>query len=158
VYACGIVGGGAQADLTFNPGKPGGETATATQCLIHQADGQDTLDTATNPFPFQIEAGPGNPMVIGGGLPANSIISSSSSILTVPIYDDTQAPGQLPINANQEPVTIVGFLQVFINSVDGNGNPNVTVLNVAGCSNTATTSTPTVSGSSPVPVRLITPQ
>ena len=158
VYACGIVGGGAQADLTFNPGKPGGETATATQCLIHQAGGQDTLDTATNPFPFQIEAGPGNPMVIGGGLPANSIISSSSSILTVPIYDDTQAPGQLPINANQEPVTIVGFLQVFINSVDGNGNPNVTVLNVAGCSNTATTSTPTVSGSSPVPVRLITPQ
>jgi hypothetical protein len=93
VYACGIVGGGAQADLTFNPGKPGGETATATQCLIHQAGGQDTLDTATNPFPFQIEAGPGNPMVIGGGLPANSIISSSSSIVTVPIYDDTQAPG-----------------------------------------------------------------
>jgi Flp pilus assembly protein TadG len=158
VYACGIVGGGAQVEMTFNPGKPGGETATATQCLIHQAGGQDTLDTATNPFPFQIEAGPGNPMVIAGGLPANSIISSSSSIVTVPIYDDTQAPGQLPTNVNQAPVTIVGFLQVFINHIDGNGNPNVTVLNVAGCSNTATNTTPTVSGSSPVPVRLITPQ
>jgi hypothetical protein len=50
----------------------------------------------------------------------------------------------------------VGFLQVFINSVDSSGNPNVTVLNVAGCSNTATGSTPTVSGTSPVPIRLIT--
>jgi hypothetical protein len=54
------------------------------------------------------------------------------------------------------PVNIVGFLQVFINGIDAGGNINVTVLNVAGCSNTATTSTPTVSGSSPVPVRLIT--
>jgi hypothetical protein len=52
----------------------------------------------------------------------------------------------------------VGFLQVFINSLDTtNGNINVTVLNVAGCSNTATASTPTVTGSSPVPIRLITP-
>ena len=51
------------------------------------------------------------------------------------------------------------FLQVFINGVDTtSSNVNVTVLNVAGCSNSATASTPTVSGSSPVPVRLITPQ
>jgi hypothetical protein len=30
------------------------------------------------------------------------------------------------------------FLQVFINQADSNGNLNVTVLNVAGCSNAAT--------------------
>jgi len=32
-------------------------------------------------------------------------------------------------------VTIVGFLQVFINVVDVNGNVYVTVMNVSGCGN-----------------------
>jgi Flp pilus assembly protein TadG len=148
VYACGIVGGGVQADLSFNPGQPSGDTSTATQCLIHQSGGQDVLDRTV--FPFQIHAGLGNPVVTSG------VITSSTSIATVPIYDDTQAPVQFPTGVNQAPVTIVGFLQVFINSVDSSGNPSVTVLNVAGCSNTATASTPTVSGTSPVPIRLIT--
>jgi Flp pilus assembly protein TadG len=55
VYACGVIGGGAQADLTFNPGKPNGETATATECRIQQGLGQDVLDSTA--FPFQIHAG-----------------------------------------------------------------------------------------------------
>jgi hypothetical protein len=148
VYACGIIGGGAQADLTFNPGKPNGDTATATQCLIHQAAGQDVLDSTV--FPFRIQAGLGNPVI------TNALITSSNSIVTVPIYDDVSA-GKLTVD--QPAVTIVGFLQVFINGVDmTSSNVNVTVLNVAGCSNTATASTPTVSGTSPVPIRLITPQ
>jgi len=147
VYACGIIGGGAQADLTFNPSKANGDTATATRCLINQNAGQDVLDNTV--FPFRIQAGPGNPVV------TNALITSSNSIVTVPIYDDTQGP----FTVNQLQVNVVGFLQVFINGVDTtNGNVNVTVLNVAGCSNTATASTPTVSGSSPVPIRLITPQ
>ena len=150
VYACGIVGGGAQADLTFDPGKPSGDTSAATQCLIHQSGGQDVLDN--NVFPFQMRAGLGNPVVTSG------VITSSTSIVTVPIYDDKQGTASpVPFTVVQPPVTIVGFLQVFINNVDINGNPNVTVLNVAGCSNTATTSTATVSGTSPVPIRLITP-
>jgi Flp pilus assembly protein TadG len=148
VYACGIVGGGAQTDLSFNPGQPSGDTSTATQCLIHQPVGQDVLDRSV--FPFQIHAGLGNPVVTSG------VITSSTSIATVPIYDDTQVPVLFPIGVNQAPVTIVGFLQVFINGVDASGNVNVTVLNVAGCSNTATASTATVSGTSPVPIRLIT--
>jgi Flp pilus assembly protein TadG len=147
VYACGIIGGGAQADLTFNPGKANGDTATATECLIHENAGQDVLDSTV--FPFRIQAGLGNPVI------TSALITSSNSIVTVPIYDDT--PGAFTVD--QPPVTIVGFLQVFINGVDTtNGNVNVTVLNVAGCSNTATASTPTVSGSSPVPIRLISPQ
>jgi hypothetical protein len=147
VYACGIIGGGAQADLTFNPGKGSGDTATATQCLIHQSGGQDVLDTTV--FPFRIQAGLGNAVI------TNALITSSNSIVTVPIYDDTQGP----FTVDQPPVTIVGFLQVFINGLDtSSGNVNVTVLNVAGCSNTATASTPTVPGTSPVPIRLITPQ
>jgi hypothetical protein len=151
VYACGIVGGGAQADLTFNPGKASGDTATATQCLIHQTAGQDVLDSTS--FPFRIQAGLGNPVI------TNAQITSSNSIVSVPIYDDTQGTtNPVAFTVDQPPVTIVGFLQVFINSLDTtNGNINVTVLNVAGCSNTATASTPTVTGSSPVPIRLITP-
>ena len=152
VYACGVIGGGAQADLTFNPGKGNGDTATATQCLIQQDAGQDVLDTTV--FPFQIQSGAGNPVIT-----ANTQITSSNSIVTVPIYDDTQGTlNPVQFFVRQPPVTIVGFLQVFINGVDPNGNINVTVLNVAGCSNTATASTPTVSGTSPVPIRLITPQ
>jgi hypothetical protein len=74
----------------------------------------------------------------------------------MPIYDDVGA-GTFPNDQASVAVTIVGFLQVFINGIDTTtGNINVTVLNVAGCSNTATDSTPTVSGSSPVPIRLIT--
>ena len=147
VYACGVVGGGAKADLTFNPGKTNGYTPTATECLIHQIAGQDVLDSTQ--FPFQIQAGSGNPVV------TNAVITSSRSIVTLPIYDDTV--GQFTVD--QPSVTIVGFLQVFINGIDTTtGNINVTVLNVAGCSNTATASTPTVSGTSPVPIRLITPQ
>jgi Flp pilus assembly protein TadG len=152
VYACGIIGGGAQADLTFNPGKANGDTATATQCLIQQGTGQDVLDSAV--FPFRIQGGLGNPVI------TNALITSSNSIVTVPIYDDTQGTANpVPFAVDQPPVTIVGFLQVFINGVDTtSGKINVTVLNVAGCSNTATTSAPTVSGTSPVPIRLITPQ
>jgi hypothetical protein len=53
----------------------------------------------------------------------------------------------------------VGFLQVFINSVDQWGNLDVTVLNVSGCGNgtgTAVSAT-TITGTSSVPIRLITP-
>jgi Flp pilus assembly protein TadG len=146
VYACGIIGGGAQADLTFNPGKSNGDTATATQCLIHQNAGQDVLDSTV--FPFRIQAGSGNPVI------TNAVITSSNSIATVPIYD-----GAALALTNNPAVTIVGFLQVFINGVDtSSGNVNVTVLNVAGCSNTATNPPIPASGTSPVPIRLITPQ
>jgi hypothetical protein len=144
IYACGIVGGGVQADLTFDPGQTFGETATATRCMIRDP-GQDWLDTASS---APSRAGPNNAAVTSG-----TPLTSSNSIVTLPI---AEIPG--PLTGSNPPVTIVGFLQVFINAVDANGNVNVTVLNVAGCSNTAATSTPTVSGSSPVPVRLITPQ
>jgi Flp pilus assembly protein TadG len=164
VYACGIVGGGAQADLTFNPGKQNGDTATATECLIHQAAAgdfsqQDSLDTTSPNFPFVIHPGANNPLITSGVLTFSDRITSSNSIVAIPIYDDTQGtPNPVPFTVDQPAVTIVGFLQVFINGVEAGGNLNVTVLNVAGCSNTATDTTPTVSGTSPVPVRLITPQ
>lgn len=142
-YACGTVGGGAQADLSINPGGTGGDTFTAAQCLTHQAAGPDVLDTSV--FPYQILAGAGNPVVTSG------IITSSNSVVTLPIYDNAV----LPNGTSQPPINIIGFLQVFITAVNSDGSLAMTVLNVAGCGNAA--SSLAVSGTSPVPVRLITP-
>jgi Flp pilus assembly protein TadG len=161
VYRCGVQNGNT-IDLGENP-RSSGDTANAGRCLIHQAtaafpSGQDTLDTST--FPFIIKAGSDYPVTAVRG----DTITSSSSIVSLPIYDVsvTYVPGKPvgTVNASGTTnVTIVGFLQVFINQVDGNGVVHVTVLNVAGCSNGNGTSSvgTAVAGSSPVPVRLITP-
>jgi hypothetical protein len=150
VYQCGVQNGNT-VDLSENPRRE--DTANGVQCLTHQktlglnsVSGQDTLDT-TN-FPFQIAAGTDNPLKISG-----NVITSSNSVVTVPIYDsaNTIKPSGTSL------VTIVGFLQVFINAVDDNGNVSVTILNVSGCSNTLTNSNLPIFGTSPVPVRLVTP-
>jgi hypothetical protein len=151
VYACGQTDG-ASADLTINPGGSTGDTATAVQCLTQALptySGADTINTGV--FPFQIKAGDGNPLVTTGIIPSGSVITSSNSIVTVPMYNDNGGK----LNGAKPDVTITGFLQVFINSVDApTGNLNVTVLNVTGCGNTG--ATPGVTGSSPVPIRLVT--
>jgi Flp pilus assembly protein TadG len=165
-YQCGIPNNNF-VDMSRNP-DTAGTTTGGLLCLTHQTDptdttastGQDCLNPSCSPFgapssyPFQIFPGSGN--TLSGpltGIP----ISSSNSIVSLPIYD------QITANINnfgqQTTVTFVGFLQVFINAVDQYGNVNVTVLNVAGCGNGNTTpvgSTP-VTGTSPVPIRLITP-
>jgi len=160
-YQCGVPLANA-VDLTkHNPGV--NSLTNAVQCLIHQTDptnltsssGQDYLQTtggfgAPSAYPFQILAGSSNPL---GGSLAGTPITNSNSIVSLPIYDQTVAVSSNAVT----PVTFVGFLQVFINAVDLNGNRLVTVLNVTGCGNgTNPTGTP-ISGSSPVPVRLITP-
>jgi hypothetical protein len=147
VYAC---GGPALAavDLSENPSGAAGDTANGAKCLINQGGGQDTLDAGE--FPFQIRAHRGNPLVAAGAVANRDVITSSNSIVSLPIYDTANVISQ----AGPNNVTVVGFLQVFINAVDPNGNVNVTVLNVAGCSNDA--SKLALLGTSPVPVRLIT--
>jgi hypothetical protein len=152
IYHCGTVGGAA-ADLGTNRGGVAGDTSVAAQCLINQSVGADSIDT--NSFPFQINAGSGSPLTTAGvGVNAGDVVSTSNNIVTIPIYDGTA----LSTATTTPPVTIVGFLQVFIQIVNGNGDPVVTVLNVAGCGNgTNTTSSTPIDGTSPVPVRLITP-
>jgi hypothetical protein len=159
-YVCGSPGNLNIVDLTINP--VAGTTA-GVSCLTHQADttdfsnasGQDYLTTsgvfgAPNAYPYQMMAGSANPT----GL-KDVPISMSSSIVSLPIYKDT---GTTITSNAQTPVTFVGFLQVFINAVDQNGNMKVTVLNVAGCGD-GSAGAPATSeiGNSPVPVRLITP-
>jgi len=147
-------------DMSENPGAFTNDTMNGVACLIHegdptdrQPDGQDELDARA--YPFQILAGRSSPLVTSG-LRRGSPITSSNSIVSPPIYDHstvTTINGSGTIN-----VTIVGFLQVFINSVDRWGNVDVTVLNVAGCSNGGGQPVGrAVTGSSPAPVRLITP-
>jgi len=161
-YSCGVPDAGNIVDLSENPMGP---TTNGVQCLIHQRDagntasssGQDYFATfgAPSTYPFQILAGSGSAAVTAG-LPTGNQVSTSASIVSLPIYDNVGTPS---LNgAGQTPVTFVGFLQVFINAVDASGNINVTVLNVAGCSNGsgAAVGDPVISNS-PVPVRLVTP-
>jgi len=158
-YQCGVPQANV-VDLSVNPGR--GDTTDGAECLIHQgttnsdnltALGQDVLQPpfpATPPpnYPFQIQAGTSNPLTGVQG----SLVTSSTSIVSLPIYDSSAVT---TFGAGNTNVTVIGFLQVFINYVDGNGNMNVTVMNVAGCSNSA--SGTALTGTSPVPVRLITP-
>jgi hypothetical protein len=161
VLSCGGGATSAQWDNTVYPGGLTGLSALGAECLINASShglnkGQDLLD----PTPW-----PDNPMKITAqsGLQDGNFVTTSSSIVTIPIIDNTPANFQV---GSPYGVTVVGFIQAFINEVRG-GNPthqgdiNVTVLNIAGCSNGSTNIgvTPVVggSGSSPIPVRLITP-
>lgn len=162
-YQCGVPNANT-LDLSRNPDS--GAVTNGVACLISQSDtgntntasGQDYLAPSTkignpNAYPFQILAGTSNPMVANAGLSKDTPITASASIVSLPIYDQTTAVNVTP--GGQTAVTFVGFLQVFINAVDQYGNINVTVLNVTGCGNN--NSGTAVAGSSPVPVRLITP-
>jgi Flp pilus assembly protein TadG len=157
VYTCGTPsssGSATLSDLTLNPGGVTGDSSIATQCLINYPN-QDSLAGGTPPtFPFQILAGPGSPLLQATPpVSAGDIVTTSNSIVTIPVADFTG----VTLSGTQPAVSIVGFLQVFINSVDTTttGNISVTVLNVSGCGEAATG--PPVYGTSPVPVRLITP-
>lgn len=159
VLSCGGGATSAQWDNTVYPGGLTGLSALGAECLINASShglnkGQDLLD----PTPW-----PDNPMTIkaASGLQNGHFVTTSSSIVTIPIIDNTTANFQV---VSPYGVIVVGFLQAFINEVHGGTHPgdiNVTVLNIAGCSNSSTNSgvTPVVggSGTSPIPVRLITP-
>lgn len=156
VYQCGVQSSVAapsnSIDLSENPAWPGpGDTASAVACLLTNSTTvplttQDVMDRTV--YPFKITAGSSNPL--GAGV-SGSVISSSNSIMSFPIYDSSVP---LAFTGSQANVTIVGFLQVFVNNVNSDGSLNVTVLNVAGCGINATNRA--VTGTSPVPIRLVT--
>jgi hypothetical protein len=158
VLSCGGGAAKAQWDNTVNPGGALGLSELGTECLTHALgtgnSGQDTLIQPVPLFsaPMQITA--------QGPPQSGNVVTTSNSIVTIPIIDTTN-----PIPATGGAVTIDGYMQAFINEVHGGGNPNrrgdilVTVLNVAGCSSAPNAAAPIVggTGTSPVPVRLITP-
>jgi hypothetical protein len=157
-YPCGGPNNNFTWDSNVNPGSTGGPSALGAECLIHastagQTKGQDVL---TDPVGW-----PDGPRLITAPTGPPNHVTTSSSIVTIPIIDQTSFQATSPFG-----VTVVGFMQAFVNWVqDGTivnttaGDINITVLNIAGCSNTNNGSPPVVggSGTSPVPVRLITP-
>lgn len=176
VYYCGVprsspIGSGPNmVDLSIYPAD---DTSSGIATLINETNvnsgsqptGQDYFNPPDHPtyplfstsLPGQILAGTSNPLVTAG-LTTGTPLTSSNSIISLPIFDQTQ-PLANTTPGTQSAVTVVGFLQVFINSVDQYGNLDVTVLNAAGCSNGGgnNVSSNAITGTSPVPVRLITP-
>jgi hypothetical protein len=168
VYQCGVPFSNSDNSVNLNEDPLPNDTQDALQCLINQGtastsgpSGQDTLGaytqgTNTPPaYPFQIQAGTSNPLVLAGGLASGSQITTSPSIITLPIYDQTTGPPL--VGGASASITIVGFLEVFVNATDTANGIDATVLNVTGCGNTASPTGPVATGTSPVPVRLITP-
>lgn len=161
-------------DTTENPNHNTGvndqesDTALGAECLLGLNPpgqtgptnlGQDSLSFLPSPWPA------GSPAVtINRGSQNGTNVSTSNSIVTVPVIETQQ------LN-NNRPVTVVGFLQAFINYVGypGQANPpvnanygdvNITVMNVVGCSQNPLPGVSPVTGgngASTIPVRLITP-
>ena len=134
------------------------QASQAVNCLTHALNNKgDQIDVTlmTSP-PFQFLAGDDNPVVSARG----TDVLVSDSLATVPVYNNTGgAPGS-------NPVTIVGFVQLFLNP-DGRSAPpppgpgifpgvNTTVVNLVGCGIGATGTPILGNGSSAVPVRLVT--
>jgi hypothetical protein len=142
-------------DDTVLPDGHFGPAQDGVECLIHQnpGSGQDTL-TLPLTYPMQIQVGSNHPLS-GTVLSTGDYVTTSDSLVTIPVYDETVAPDR-PTSATG--VNVIGFLQVFIKDAFQGGGPqagqvDVIVVNVLGCGNSAS-GTPVSSGSA-VPVRLI---
>jgi hypothetical protein len=146
-------------DTTVFPEGGSGPAQEGIQCLIHQTpgNGQDILNQNVLPgplsYPLEIQVGNNHPLAGTPSLSTNDFITTSDSLVTVPVYDGASVPSG--------PVAIIGFLRLFIVQVfppGGGPKPGefqVTVVNVSGCGSSAT-GTPVYPGSSAaVPVRLI---
>jgi Flp pilus assembly protein TadG len=138
-------------DATVFPEGGSGPAQSGVECLIHQTGGSG-MDSLNKPltYPLQIVVGNGHPLN-GSVLAANDLVTTSDSLVTVPVFNGAAAPGAGSVN-------IIGFLQVFIDGATPGGGPNagrfhVTVVNVSGCGSSAT-GTAVASGGA-VPVRLI---
>jgi Putative Flp pilus-assembly TadE/G-like len=138
--------------VNFETGNMKGPTKQGVSCLINEQNsgsGQDTLASAS---PLSITGGSSNPNPALRGITG---LTQSSSIVSVPLYDGHDL---CPGGSCGTTVTIIGFLQVFINDVNSTGDVNATVLNVAGVGSSGATGgtpgTPSAGGSF-VPIRLI---
>jgi Putative Flp pilus-assembly TadE/G-like len=157
---CGASTNAATWDSSLDPGGPNKAAQNGLQCLIHTTSTgppggvgqQDTLDT-TN-----FTAGSGPPQISPGtfsqaryNIAGNAVMDTSDSIITVPLF---HVPAAMPAN-NQ--VTIVGFLQLFVNWVGpGKQDMDAFIVNVIGCGNSAASGAAVSGGGvSPIPVRLV---
>jgi hypothetical protein len=101
-----------------------GPTKQGVQCLINEANNGSGQDILTNAYPLSITGGSNNPVPALQGVTG---LTQSSSIATIPLY-----PGD-PLSSGSGSVQVIGFLQVFINGIDNQGNVTATILNISSC-------------------------
>lgn len=145
IYSCGGPTPNTTVDLAMTHNQLTNQTNNGVSCLINQP-AQDTIYYPPPPpgtGPMQITA--------GSGPQSGNLVTTSASIATIPVYD------QNTFNSGNGQATVIGFMQVFIQDVNNQGNITATVLNVAGCGNSPNPTVTPVSGGgvSPIPVRLI---
>ncbi len=111
-------------------GDRAGQIRQGIRDLIHATanglnHGQDTINT--NVTPFQITGGSNNPNPAAVG----QTITNSDSLVTVVLYDGHSVPPGI------QPVIIVGYMQMFIESVSsgagGDAEIAAVILNISGC-------------------------
>jgi hypothetical protein len=159
---------GCGQQLCLLTGSKTGPTIAPVQDLIHASgnglgQGQDTIDTSTGP-PFTIRAGSQNPLVLSGQIAVGTPISSSSSVVTLPVYDGSQL---CPGGSCGQTVTIKGYLQAFIQAVDHQGTDvpvSIIIMNQIGCGGVTGSCGSSgggggavSGGGSAIPVRLVQP-
>ena len=154
---CGVSGTIATWNPNINPGGNNGAAQQGLQCLIHDPQ-QDVLNSGfANNGLMQIQ--PGSYSQSRYNVAPGSLISTSDSIITVPLFDLNS------LNQGTQTVTVVGFLQLFVKDVGKKPQPpnpgpppdmNAYILNIIGCGHSLTTgSAISGGGASSIPVRLI---
>ena len=125
---------GQEVPLELETGNMVGPTGQGVRCLIHQgpgnSGGQDTI--VFGEFnTFHVEMGSNNPLVVLGKLPLNATTDTSSSFVTIPLYDGhVLCPGA----SCGTTVRIVGFLELFIISVTQPQNTIIAyITGISGC-------------------------
>jgi hypothetical protein len=142
-------------------GKKVGPTDQGVDARIHASgngggNGQDTINVTIGP-PFEITGGANNPVP---ALIGQIYYGPSDSQVIVPVYDGHA------LNPGGDSVTVVGFLELFINYADHHGNSDIVdsnVLNVVPCNSgggsgsggSGGTTNVLSTGGSPIPIRLI---
>jgi hypothetical protein len=154
---CGVSGTVATWDPNIDPGGNNGAAQQGLQCLIHDPQ-QDVLNPSfANNGLMQIQ--PGSYSQARYNIAPGSLVSTSDSIVTVPLFDPNS------VNQATQQVTIVGFLQLFVKDVGKKPQPpppgpppdmNAYILNVIGCGSSLTAGAAiSGGGASAIPVRLI---
>jgi len=145
------------------------DTVEAAKCMIHYNGGaldtDSVVGTPAPTLPFDFYGGSQNPVASAVG----QDIMVSDSLVTIPVIDYPNGTSTPPTTANPV-VTVIGFLQVFLNpqskvmpmAPPGPSNANeipATIINMVGCGTGSTTPTGTGpvigNGASPVAVRLL---
>jgi Flp pilus assembly protein TadG len=154
---CGVPNNAA-VDVGTCSGNRNAETFSGSQCFIH-APGSDDIREAGSPpsppisQPMRFIAGDDNPLVKSGAIASGDQITTSDSLITIPVYDG--AP--LTPSGSTAPVNVIGFIQAFVKATAADGSITAYIVNMSGCGVGATATPVLGDGTSPVPVHLVSP-